>query len=90
MDGAMTDPNAPDHGIGMMLEESIGGGHGVFSDLKGSAFDVYGNDFAVVVGFDLRSNLGFVKGVAALGGFFFGVRRIENCHGVDLTLVILF
>jgi hypothetical protein len=90
MDGAMTDPNAPDHGIGMMFEEPIGCGHGVFSDLKGSAFDVYGNDFAVVVGFDLRSDLGVVEGVSALGGFFFGVGGIENCHGFDLTWFALF
>ena len=74
----------------MMFEESIGGGHRVFSNFKGSTFDVDRDDFAVVVCFDLRSDLGFVKGVAALGGFFFGVRGIENCHGFDLALVVLF
>jgi hypothetical protein len=82
MHTAMANADKPGLGVGLPEQEPIGCDQGIIIDFKITGFNVDRDDFAVVIGFDLRSNLGFVQCLAALGKFFFAIARLTDSHGV--------
>jgi hypothetical protein len=88
INGAMSDPNNPRLSVGVLLKKSIGCGHDIFIDLKGSSFNIDCHNFALISHFDLLPNAGFIERLPTLSHFFFAITSLANCHRVDLIATL--
>jgi hypothetical protein len=83
---AGTNTKHPDLSIGMTGFKSIASDYFTGIYFKGSSFKIDRHNFSVIAFFDLSTNLGFIKCIAALGKLFFAVSGLSDCHGIDLAV----
>ena len=90
MNGAIANADYLSLRIRKSLPKLSSGCHRVISKFKSSCVDIDRNNFAMIICFDLWTNLSLVNQIATLGKFLFTIARLTNCHNCYFSAIALY
>src|SRR5437870_5817235 len=81
MDTAVADPDTPNLGVWVVGQQALCSRQGILSHFESAGLDIDGNDFPLIAGFNMRTDVLGIDFLPASGMLLCTVARLPHPHG---------